>query len=183
MRPLFGFLLCLAAPTVAAQAAELKTGSYQDWRYEIVSHIAPGGEKRVACSVATGPETTPTVLLSFAAPDMSTPGALSGFVYAENGAPVGAAPIGAAFEVDFEAGAVKAPGKVKIEAGFDETAAQSEAYPAQAETKRLLVAMRDAPSLRLVRDGDTLRDVPLDGFSEAYETASMACQYPAASHG
>ena len=162
---------------VGASGAELATGQSGDWRYEVVTHVSPGGAERVACSVATGPASEPTLLLSFAHNDETTPGALSGFVYVEQSSPTNQTPIEASFMVDFAAGAARAPGRVSFAMSPDGLTAQSEAYPVASKAGALLAEMRTADALRLESAGAVIGSVSLNGFAAAYAEATEACNF------
>ncbi len=170
---------CLMAPALGAEAAQVTSGTFAAWRFEVVSNTAPGGTRRVACSVATGPETTPTLFLSFSRSGDDETGTLSGFAFAEIGPPMGEMPIGAAAEIEFTAGDVRARGKVSVAAAPDGENAQSEAYPASEDVPKLVVAMQGNPAVALMRGTETLRAIPLDGFADAYAVAARACAYNA----
>lgn len=166
-----------------AGAAEVVTETFGEWRFESVSNTAPGGEQRVACSVATGAVSSPTVFISFASVDMMQEGTMSGFTYSERGVALGRLPIGSAAEIMFMAGGATAPGKVAISGPPDGENTLSEAYPADAEASMLLKAMQTSDALTLSRAGEALREVPLDGFADAYALAKQACHFDGASKG
>lgn len=169
--------------TTGAFAADLKTGASGEWRYEVVSHISTSGAKRVACSVATGPEAEPTLLLSFANSGDAMPGALSAFVYVEQSTPTNMTPIDIAYMVDFAVGDTRAPGRVSVALSADGVTAQSEAFPAVESAMALLEEMREHDALRLEVEGEVISSVSLDGFAAAYAEASAACDLSNARFG
>ncbi|MEL6791853.1 MAG: hypothetical protein AAFP78_00250 [Pseudomonadota bacterium] len=166
-----------------AFAADLKTGAAGDWRYEVVSHTSVSGAARVACSVATGPESEPTLFLSFANSGDARPGALSAFVYTRQSTPTNLTPIDAAFMVDFAVGETRAPGKVSVALSADGITAQSEAFPAVEAAKALVKEMKRNDALRLEAEGEVIGAVSLDGFADAYAEVAAACDLDNARFG
>ncbi|MEL7462705.1 MAG: hypothetical protein AAFN79_01460 [Pseudomonadota bacterium] len=166
-----------------AFAAELQTGAAGDWRYEVVSHTSVTGAARVACSVATGPESEPTLLLSFANSGDARPGALSAFIFTRQSAPTTLTPVDAAFMVDFAVGETRAPGKVSVALSADGLTAQSEAFPAVEAAMALVKEMKKSDALRLEAEGEVIGAVSLDGFAAAYAEVAEACDLAHARFG
>lgn len=165
----------LLAATLPAAAQE-QSWEYRNWR-AVAETIDTGEDIRITCSAQAGGDGLPVVQATLSNGDVLPPDAFPS-VTVEEHAPRGYATMmqeGDAVNFLFDDGD-SAPANVYVWAD-DEGFAVASAEIASSDSQRVLQAMRRAGQLEVVRSGEVVATVLLDGFSAAYGKMAEACGF------